>query len=60
MTNVQIDYPNQTSQWGKMLIDILNTDLSKVHVQEHIKMINANLRLSRKVLKKLKLQLAQH
>ena len=40
MSNVQIDYPNQTSQWGKMLIDILNTHLSKV--QEQIQGINTN------------------
>ena len=36
----QIDYPKQTCEWGRSLIDILNNHLGKV--QEQIEMINNN------------------
>jgi len=37
---VKIDYPHQTSGWGKILIDALNTHFVKV--QEQIQTINSN------------------
>ena len=36
----QIDYPKQTSEWGRILIDILNNHLGKV--QEQIQTIDNN------------------
>ena len=36
----QIDYPKQTSELGRILIDILNNHLGKV--QEQIQTININ------------------
>ena len=53
----KIDYPRQTSEWGRNLIDVLNIQFEKIQhqfdcVNDHIKEVNSNINEQFKGLRK--------